>query len=164
MFIVDDNNLDDLTARGGTSNFKHFLSNESRKLFEWEATMRNRESINPTSVSELFSWDTFDGFFSTERIMESQGEYEILVRSALKQLPDDESKTRMISLLDMRLLTLLELAYAHGSSYMDKSGYLIFDDTIAARLGINDSICWSLGLARKYPARILALLKVHNHD
>ena len=163
MFMVNDHNLDDLVARGGTADFKRFLSNESRKLFEWEATMRNRESINPASISELFTWDTFDEFFSTEKIVESQGEYEVLVRSTLKQLLDNESKTRLVSLLDMRLLTLLELTHAHGSSYMDKSGHLIFDDTLAARLQINNTICWSLGLPRKRRDRVLGLLENYAH-
>jgi hypothetical protein len=107
----------------------------------------------------IFSWDAFDEFFSIENIMESQGQYQKLVLDALEQIPSKEDKARLISLLDLRLITLLELLQGYGDSYTDKSGALIFDDTIAARLQINNDICGSLGLPRERRDRLVAILE-----
>jgi hypothetical protein len=112
-----------------------------------------------TNKAKAFSWDAFDEFFSTRNIMESQGQYQKLALDALHQIPSKEDKVRLINLLDLRLITLLELLQGHGDSYSDKSGALIFDDTIAARLQINNDICWSLGLARKRRDRLTGLLE-----
>ena len=78
--------------------------------------------------------------------MESQGQYQKLALDVLKQIASKEDKARLITLLDLRLISLLALLQGHGDSYTDKSGVLIFEDTIAARLQINNDICWSLGL------------------
>lgn len=111
---------------------------------------------NPVSK---FSWEAFDDFFSITNIMKSQGEYQTLVFDSLKQITDEENQSRLIKLLDLRLITLLELINSYGGSYTDRSETLIFYDTIAARLEINNSICWSLGLPRKRRDRLAGLLE-----
>lgn len=110
----------------------------------------------------IFSWDIFDEFFSTARIMESQGQYQKLALDALQQIPNKEGKARLINLLDLRLITLLELLQGNGDSYSDKSGALIFDDTIAARLQINNDICWSIGLPRNRRDRLSGFLEQYD--
>ena len=114
---------------------------------------------NHANQVNIFSWDAFDEFFSIENIMESQGQYQKLALGALEQIPSKEDKARLISLLDLRLITLLELLQGYGDSYVDKSGALIFDDTIAARLQINNDICGSLGLPQKRRDRLVAILE-----
>ena len=114
--------------------------------------MNSQNSIN-------YTWDTFDEFFSITSIMESQGQYQKLVLDALQQVPSKEDKARLINLLDLRLITLLELLQGHGESYKDKSGALIFDDTIAARLQINNDICRSLGFPQKRRDRLIGILE-----
>ena len=106
-----------------------------------------------------FSWDTFDELFSIQNIMESQGQYQKLALDALKQVPSKEDKARLINLLDLRLITLLELLQGNGDSYTDKSGALIFDDTIAARLQINNDLCSSLELPQKRRDRLAGILE-----
>lgn len=106
-----------------------------------------------------FSWDAFDEFFSTINIMESQGQYQKLALDALQQIPSKEDKARLINLLDLRLITLLELVEGHGDSYTDKSGALIFIDTIDARLQINNDICRSLGLPQKRQDRLIEMIE-----
>ena len=106
-----------------------------------------------------FSWDAFDEHFSIQNIMESQGQYQKLALDALKQVPNKEDKARLINLLDLRLITLLELLQGHGDSYIDKSGALIFDDTIAARLQINNDLCSTLGLPRNRRDRLSRFLE-----
>ena len=106
-----------------------------------------------------FSWDAFDELFSIQNIMESQGQYQKLALDALEQVPSKEDNSRLINLLDLRLITLLELLQGHGDSYTDKSGALIFEDTIAARLQINNDICWSLGLPRNRRDRLSGFLE-----
>lgn len=86
--------------------------------------------------------------------MESQGQYQKLALDALQQIPGKEDKARLITLLDLRLISLLELLQGHGDSFTDKSGALIFDDTIAARLQINNDLCSSLGLPRNRRDRL----------
>lgn len=108
-----------------------------------------------------FTWDAFDEFFSIANIMESQGQYQTLVLDGLKQITDEENKIRLINLLDLRLITLLELLQGHGDSYTDKSGALIFEDTIAARLQINNDICRSLELPRNRRDRLAGIFKQH---
>ena len=115
-------------------------------------------SNHANQVNE-FSWNAFDEFFSTANIMESQGQYQKLALDALQQIPSKEDKARLINLLDLRLITLLETLQGHGGSYSDKSGALIFDDTIAARLQINNDICWSLGLPRNRRDRLSGFLE-----
>jgi hypothetical protein len=114
---------------------------------------------SPVNQVKEFSWDAFDEFFSITNIMESQGQYQKLVLDALQQIPCEENKTRLINLLDLRLITLLQLLQGHGDSYSDKSGALIFDDTIAARLQINNDICWSLELPRNRRDRLAGILE-----
>jgi len=111
------------------------------------------------SPANTFSWNIFDEFFSIAKIMESQRQYQTLVLDALQQTPNEEDKVKLIDLLDLRLITLLELIDGHGGSYTDESGALVFNDTIAARLEINNSICWSLGLPRKRRDRLAGLLE-----
>ena len=112
-----------------------------------------------TNEPNIFSWDAFDEFFSTMNIMESQGQYQKLALDALQQIHSKEDKARLISLLDLRLITLLELLQGHGDSYTDKSGTLIFDDTIAARLQINNDICRTLELPRKRQDRLVGIIE-----
>jgi hypothetical protein len=114
---------------------------------------------NHANQVNVFSWDAFDEFFSIENIMESQGQYQKLALDALQQIPSKEDKARLISLLDLRLITLLELLHGNGDSYTDKSGALIFDDTIIARLQINNDISGSLGLPQKRRDRLVAILE-----
>ncbi len=114
---------------------------------------------NHANQVKEFSWDAFDEFFSIQNIMESQGQYQELALDALKQIPSKEDKARLITLLDLRLITLLELLQGHGDSYKDKSGALIFDDTIAARLQINNDLCSSLGLPRNRRDRLSRFLE-----
>lgn len=114
---------------------------------------------NHANQVNIFSWDAFDEFFSIENIMESQGQYQKLVLDALEQIPSKEDKARLMSLLDLRLITLLELLQGYGDSYTDKSGALIFDDNIAARLQINNDICGSHGLPRERRDRLVAILE-----
>lgn len=114
---------------------------------------------NHANQVNVFSWDSFDELFSIASIMESQGQYQKLALDALEQIPSKEDKARLISLLDLRLITLLELLQGHGDSYVDKSGALIFDDTIAARLQINNDICGSLGFPQKRRDRLVAILE-----
>ena len=114
---------------------------------------------NHSKLGNKFSWDTFDEFFSTSTIMKSQGQYQKLALDALEQIPSKENKARLISLLDLRLITLLELLQGYGDSYTDKSGALIFEDTIAARLQINNDICRSLGLPRNRLDRLSGFLE-----
>ena len=106
-----------------------------------------------------FSWDTFEELFSIRNIMESQGQYQKLALDVLGQITSEEDKVRLINLLDLRLITLLEIIDSLGSSYSDKSGALIFQDTIAARLQINNDICWSLGLPRNRRDRLSRFLE-----
>lgn len=112
-----------------------------------------------TNKTNTFSWDAFDELFSTVNIMESQGQYQKLVLNALQQIPSEEDKARLINLLDLRLITLLELLQGHGDSYTDKSGAFIFDDTIEARLQINNDICRSLGLPKKRQDRLIRIIE-----
>jgi hypothetical protein len=112
-----------------------------------------------TNKAKAFSWDAFDEFFSTINIMKSQGQYQKLALDALQQIPREEDKARLINLLDLRLITLLELLQGHGDSYTDKSGALIFDDTIDARLQINNDICRSLGLSKKRADRLVGIIE-----
>ena len=96
--------------------------------------------------------------------MESQGQYQKLALDALKQVPSKEDKARLINLLDLRLITLLELLQGNGDSYTDKSGALIFDDTIAARLQINNDLCSSLGLPRNRRDRLSGFLEQYEYS
>lgn len=112
-----------------------------------------------TNKAKAFSWDAFDEFFSTSNIMESQGQYQKLALDALQQIPSEEDKARLMDLLDLRLITLFELLQGHGGSYTDKLGALIFNDTIDARLQINDDICRSLGLPQKRQDRLIGIIE-----
>ena len=112
-----------------------------------------------TNKANTFSWSTFDELFSTINIMESQGQYQKLLLETLQQIPSEENKARLINLLDLRLITLLELLQGHGDSYTDKSGALIFGDTIDARLQINSDICRSLGLSKKREDRLVGIIE-----
>jgi hypothetical protein len=112
-----------------------------------------------TNEAKAFSWDAFDELFSTINIMESQGQYQKLALDALQKIPSKEDKTRLVNLLDLRLITLLELVKGHGDSYTDKSGALIFADTIDARLQINNDICRSLGLPQKRLDRLVGIIE-----
>ena len=112
-----------------------------------------------TNKAKAFSWDAFDEIFSTTNIMESQGQYQKLLLETLQQIPSGEDKARLINLLDLRLITLLELIQGHGDSYTDKSGTLVFDDTIDARLQINNDICRSLGLSKKRQDRLVEIIE-----
>ena len=114
---------------------------------------------NHAKLGNKFSWDAFDEFFSTSNIMKSQGQYETLVLDAIKQISNYEDKVSLISLLDLRLISLLQLMDCFGGSYTDKSGTLIFDDAIAARLQINNTISWTLKLPRKGRDRLAAMLE-----
>ena len=114
---------------------------------------------NDVNQAKKFTWDVFDEFFSIQNIMESQGQYQKLALDALQQITSKEDKARLINLLDLRLITLLELLEGHGDSYSDKSGVLIFDDTIAARLQINNDLCSSLGLPRNRRDRLNGFLE-----
>jgi len=87
-----------------------------------------------------FVWTQFEEYFSTERIMYSQGEYETLVINAFESIKEPEEKARLMNLLDLRLIILLELVYINGN-YENDSGVYMFGDTIAARLQINKNIC-----------------------
>ena len=112
-----------------------------------------------TNEAKAFSWDAFDEYFSTMNIMESQGQYQKLLLETLRQIPSEVDKARLINLLDLRLITLLELIQGYGDSYTDKSGTLIFDDTIDARLQINNDICRSLGLPKRRQDRLIGILE-----
>ena len=103
-----------------------------------------------------FTWDQFEIVFSTPNIMYSQGEYKTLVDQILNQLPDINDKIKLINLLDLRLITLLEIADGcPNSSYECHSGELIFNDTLLARLQINDDFAQSLGFPRKRSDRLV---------
>lgn len=87
-----------------------------------------------------FAWKKFEEYFSTERIMYSQGEYEALVINALKSIREPKEKVSLMNLLDLRLITLLELVYISDEYENDSGKYTA--DTIDARLQINKNICW----------------------
>lgn len=94
-----------------------------------------------------FAWKQFEEYFSTERIMYNQGEYEALVINALKSIQEPKEKVSLMNLLDLRLIILLELVYI-TDEYENDLGKYNLADTIDARLQINKNICWQ----QKIPA------------
>lgn len=112
------------------------------------------------SIPESFEWLNFWEYFDIRNPSKRQGDYQKSLVTAFSQLQTDEQKTRLLTLLDLQLVIQLELIHAakiETGAYEDESSDDLRQDTLDARLQINDNIRGSLSLPAR-PERLIKLL------
>ena len=115
---------------------------------------------NAQSTDRPFEWLNFWEYFDIRNTSKNQGDYAKSLETAFAQLETDEQKTRLLTLLDLQLIIQLELIHAtklETGAYEDESADDLRQDTLDARLQINDNIRSSLSLTAR-PERLSKLL------
>jgi hypothetical protein len=103
-----------------------------------------------------FKWLNFWEYFDIRNACKSQGDYAKSLNIAFAQLETHEQKTRLLTLLDLQLIIQLELIHAtklETGAYEDENADDLRQDTLDARLQINDNIRTSLSLPTR-PERL----------
>ena len=112
------------------------------------------------SIPEPFEWLNFWEYFDIRNAYKNQGDYAKSLETAFAQLETDEQKTRLLTLLDLQLIIQLELIHAtklETGAYEDESADDLRQDTLDARLQINDNMRGYLFLPAR-PERLSKLL------
>ena len=112
------------------------------------------------TTEERFEWLNFWKYFDIRDLSKSQGDYAKSLNIAFTQLETDEQKARLLTLLDLQLIIQLELIHAtklETGAYEDENADDLRQDTLDARLQINDNIRNSLAVPTR-PERLVTLL------
>lgn len=112
------------------------------------------------SIPEPFEWLNFWEYFDIRNLSKNQGDYAKSLETTFSQLETDEQKIRLLTLLDLQLIIQLELIHAtklETGAYEDESADDLRQDTLDARLQINDNVRGYLSLPAR-PDRLSKLL------